>query len=244
MTSYSALAGRYDDLTGDVPYPELASFYEELLKSRGGSPREILDLGCGTGALTLILAERGYGMIGVDSSAEMLAAAARRAGERDFPVAPMFLCQSAEELDLYGTVDGAVCCLDVLNYIRPEELGEVFRRLCLFIAPGGVLAFDILSPERLRSMDGEISVDEGEYFLCVWRAEFDGDENALIYSLDLFESEGGLWRRNTEEHVEYAHGTEHIMRLAGEAGFENVSLHEGGPEAGGGRIYISAVRKR
>ena len=174
MSSYGFLASCYDALTGDVCYGEFADFYERVFRRADGEYWLLLDLCCGTGSLTWELARRGYDMIGVDLSADMLAQASSKWEETDFP--PLFLCQDAAELDLYGTVDAALCSLDGMNYIPPSALPEVFRRLGLFVRPGGLLIFDIRTPEFLRSLDGQVFVDEKEGLLCLWRAELSEEE--------------------------------------------------------------------
>ena len=126
---------------------------------------------------------------------------------------PLFLCQSASELDLYGTVDAAICSLDGMDYIAPGELPEVFRRLRLFVRPGGLVIFDIRTPESFRSLDGQIFVDETEDVLCLWRAEFAESENAMRYGMDIFSRAGKYWTRDTEEHVEYAHSPEFLKNI-------------------------------
>ena len=183
MSCYSALAPWYDRLTGDVPYGGIADLYEAEFKADGGKFRLLLDLCCGTGSMTWELARRGYEMIAADRSVDMLMQAQGKQGE--CRVRPLFLCQAAEELDLYGTVDAALCCLDGFNYIAPDVLREVFRRLHLFVRPGGLLIFDIRTPEFLRALDGQIFVDETEDVLCLWRADFDGAQGALVYGMDL-----------------------------------------------------------
>ena len=131
MSCYDALAPWYDSLTGDVPYGAIADYYESVFRSDGGTFRLLLDLCCGTGSMTWELAGRGYEMIAADRSVDMLMQA--QAKKVPCAVPPLFLCQAAEELDLYGTVDAAVCCLDGFNYIPADTLPEVFRRLHLFI---------------------------------------------------------------------------------------------------------------
>ena len=240
MSSYGPLAPWYDSLTGDVPYGAIADFYEREFKADGGEFHLLLDLCCGTGSMTWELAARGYEMIAADRSPDMLMQARNKS--RDCPVPPLFLCQSAEELDLYGTVDAAVCCLDGFNYIPPGTLREVFRRLRLFIRPGGLLLFDIRTPDFLRGLDGQIFVDEKEDLLCLWRADFDDEAGALVYGMDLFERRGRLWARSGEEHVEYAHEPEALSALLEVAGFTDVRLSGGGPQGGAGRLYITAKR--
>lgn len=239
---YGPLAGRYDALTGDVPYEAFADWYETAFARQGGAVHTVLDLCCGTGTLSLLLARRGYELIGADASAEMLSEFQRKAA--DLPpdcIRPLLLCQRAEELDLYGTVDAAVCSLDGFNYLPPASLPEVLRRLWLFIAPGGLLGFDLLSPARLRSLDGGCFVDEGEDFLCLWRGSL--ETGALRYGLDLFRRDrGGLWRREQEEHVEYLHEPERLQGLLEARGFRDVELRTDGPQSGEGRLFLLARR--
>ena len=240
MSAYDALAPWYDRFTGDVPYAALADTYERILNREGQDRLTLLDLCCGTGTLTLELARRGHELIGVDRSPEMLAVAQEKAAGMEGIVPPLFLCQEASELDLYGTVQGALCSLDGMNYLPPEELPELLRRLHLFIEPGGRLAFDFHSPEHLRALDGELFADETEDALCLWRGEFDEAENALIYGMDIFTREGRLWRRHEEEHTEYAHSPAMLTELLERAGFCGVRLLTDGPMCEQGRLYLCA----
>lgn len=240
MSAYGPLAERYDELTGDVPYEKFAETYEKLLRREGKSSLTLLDLCCGTGTLTALFARRGYEMIGVDASPEMLSVAQEKADGLDCPAKPLYLCQNAAGLDLYGTVEGAYCSLDGINYIPPEDLPELFRRLHLFIEPGGKFAFDMHTPEHLRSLDGGIFVDEREDLLCLWRGEFDREENALFYAMDLFRRRGELWQRDEEEHVEYAHEPETVCRLLTGAGFVRTRVIRDGVQSEMGRLFLCA----
>ena len=179
-------------------------------------------------------------MIAADASRDMLMQAASKAAEVSVP--PLFLCQDASALDLYGTVDAAVCSLDGMNYIPESELPEVFHRLHLFVRPGGLLIFDIKTPEWFRSVDGSVFVAETEDMLCLWRAEFDTEENAICYGMDMCSKSGSLWRRDSEEHIEYAHSPERLAELLEIAGFENVRLCCDCPQSDGGRLFITAKR--
>ena len=111
MSAYDALAGAYDGLTRDVAYARRADFLEKLFRRSRIGVHTVLDLACGTGTMTWLLTERGYELIAVDGSADMLAQAMAKSGPG---VPPLFLCQSMPRLDLYGTVDAAICCLDSL----------------------------------------------------------------------------------------------------------------------------------
>ena len=240
MNAYGPLAFWYDRLTLDIPYEAFVDFYEKEFSADGGEFKILLDLCCGTGTLTWLLAERGYEMIAADASPDMLMQAASKAAEVSVP--PLFLCQDASALDLYGTVDAAVCSLDGMNYIPESELPEVFHRLHLFVRPGGLLIFDIKTPEWFRSVDGSVSVDETEDMLCLWRAEFDTEDNAICYGVDIFSKSGSLWRRDSDEHIEYADSPERLAELLEIAGFENVRLCCDCPQSDGGRLFITAKR--
>ena len=240
MSCYGSLAAWYDQLTGDVPYSQFADFYEAEFARCGGEFRLLLDLCCGTGTLTALMAERGYEMIGVDASVEMLMQAREKCEGLSVP--PLFLCQDAAQLDLYGTVDAAYCSLDGMNYIPPEDLPELFHRLRFFVRPGGLVLFDVRLPEWFRSLDGQIFVDESEDLLCLWRADYDAAEQAVVYGMDLFERQGQLWRRSGEEHVEYAHEPETLKALLEEHGYRDVRLISDGPQGDSGRLFLSAVR--
>ncbi len=240
--AYGPLAARYDDLTGDVPYEALTNWYETAFARGGRAVHTVLDLCCGTGTVSLLLAERGYEVVAADASPEMLSVFQQKLADLSpGAVAPMLLCQRAEELDLYDTVDAAVCTLDGFNYLPPEALERALDRLRLFLSPGGVLGFDVLSPDWLRSLDGQCFVDEQEDTLCLWRAALEGD--ALRYGLDLFRRQGGLWRREQEEHAEYLHEPERLRAMLEAAGFADVTVDAEGPRCGQGRLYLTAVRR-
>ena len=240
MSCYRFLAPWYDKLTGDVPYTRFADFYEAEFRRNGGEFKLLLDLCCGTGTLTDVLSRRGYEMIAVDSSVEMLMEAQSKSAGLETP--PLFLCQDAAALDLYGTVDAAVCSLDGMNYIPPEDLPEVFRRLWLFVRPGGLLIFDIRTPEFLRSLDGDVFVDEQEDVLCLWRADFEEALPAIIYGMDIFSRQGRLWQRESEEHVEYAHEPAALQALLEQRGGHDGCLRPDCPQGDMGRLFITAIR--
>lgn len=222
MKSYSSLAQFYDSLTNDVPYKAIADFYESIFLKNDLRVKTILDLACGTGTLTCMLAGRGYDMIGVDASAEMLSVAEQKS--YGLFNKPMFLNQTMERLDLYGTVDAVVCTLDGINYVKPEKLRDVFHRVHLFLEPGGVFIFDIHTPSMLKSLDGEVFLDETEAVYCVWRTEFDEKENACVYGMDIFAREGKKWTRSREEHIEYAYEVQTLVDLLTFEGFSAIAL--------------------
>lgn len=247
MDCYTSLAGGYDSLTEDVQYEKRAAFLQKLLAKSTIPVHTVLDLACGTGTMTCLLAEAGYEMIGVDLSEDMLSEAA---GKTVSPgkIPPIYLQQSMEELDLYGTVEAAVCCLDSINYLTDARaLKRALQRLHLFVAPGGVFLFDVNTPCKLRSLDGQVFLDEREDLYCVWRADFDRRSRICTYGMDIFERQGKLWRRSLEEHREKAWEVEELKRFLTEAGFGRIRVWGDcrlrAPRQDEQRIYFSCIRE-
>ena len=245
MSCYGPLASWYDQLTGDVPYEQFANFYEAEFARAGGEFRLLLDLCCGTGTLTWLMAGRGYEMIAVDASVDMLMQAREKSLELKTP--PLFLLQDAAELDLYGTVDAAVCMLDSINYLTsPKDVRRTLERLRLFIAPGGMLVFDINSEEKLRGLDGQVFLDETEDVYCVWRADY--ARRLVTYWMDIFSRQSdGAWQRSLEIHKERAYGVEELREMLKAAGFTRIrvygDLRKTPPREGEQRIIFTAIRK-
>ena len=243
MDAYHNLAVSYDRLTNDVDYEATVDFYYEILKQEGLKPRTAVDLACGTGSVTTILAEKGLQVIGVDMSEEMLTVASQKAAEAG--QASWFICQSLQQLRLPKAVDMAVCALDSLDYITdPADCREAICRVYKYLNPGGIFIFDVNTPEKLRAMDGQVFLDEDDDVYCVWRGEFDEETNICSYGMDLFQRKGNLWERSFEEHCEYAYSADQLVGYLKAAGFTHIRVYGDrrmeAPEAGEQRIYIKA----
>ncbi len=236
MSCYHALASYYDRLTADVDYSRFADRYEQAFREDGGSFHLLLDLCCGTGSLSRVMSERGYELISVDASEEMLMEAREKCADLSLP--PLFLQQDVSELDLYGTVDAAFCSLEGINYLSPEDAALLLARLKHFIRPGGLLMFDLRSPDYLAALDGDTFVDEDDDFLCLWRADYDTELRALVYGMDIFSREGRLWKRSREEHIEYAHSVEQLSALLAANSFGRPTVTEEDD-----RLHLLSIRK-
>lgn len=247
MGVYEALAASYDRLTNDVDYEATVAFYREILAAEGLHPRTAVDLACGTGSVSVLLAKRGLRVIGVDMSEEMLTVAQQKADGLKNP--PRFVCQRLQNLTLPRGVDLAVCALDSLDYItNPEDCAEAIRRVYRALNPGGIFIFDVNTPEKLRAMDGQVFLDEDDDVYCVWRGEFDEETNICTYGMDLFQRQGRLWRRCFEEHREYAYSAQQLTGYLMAAGFTNIRVYADRrmelPGAGEQRIYMKARKGR
>ena len=243
MDAYHALAVSYDRLTNDVDYEATVAFYNEILKREGLKPRTAVDLACGTGSVTAILARQGLDVIGVDLSEEMLTVAMEKVMDMEQP--PCFICQPLQELYLPRGVDLATCALDSLDYITdPADCAEAIRRVYKVLNPGGIFIFDVNTPEKLRAMDGQVFLDEDDDVYCIWRGEFDKETNICSYGMDLFQRRGNLWERSFEEHREYAYSQEQLMTYLKAAGFTHIEVYAdrkfAAPAEGEQRIYFKA----
>lgn len=249
MSSYGFLADSYDELTADVRYRAWADYLEKHFNRASVPVCTVLDLACGTGSLTAELALRGYEMIGVDKSAEMLAVAVDKC--RDLPIEPpIFLNQSMEKLDLYGTIDACVCCLDSINYVtRPAALKRAFSRVHLFLIPGGLFVFDVKTPGALQNADGEVFLDETEETFCVWRADYSPRRRILTYGMDIFRARNdGTWDRGEEVHEEFAYTPDELEQFLKDSGFVDIrrwgNLKLRSPQTGEERMFFTARKEQ
>ncbi len=247
MNAYHALADSYDRLTNDVDYEATVNFYYEILAREGLKPRTCVDLACGTGSVTAILARRGLDVTGVDISEEMLTVAMEKVMDMEQP--PRFICQKLQELRLPRGVDLAVCALDSLDYItNPDDCSEAVQRVYKVLNPGGIFIFDVNTPEKLRAMDGQVFLDEDDDVYCVWRGEFDEETNICFYGMDLFQRSGDVWHRSFEEHREYAYSAQQLTGYLKAAGFTHIEVYADrrfeAPREGEQRIYMKARKGR
>ncbi len=247
MNAYHNLAASYDSLTLDVDYDAIVSFYLSILKKEGVSPRTAADLACGTGSVAVRLARIGMQVTAVDMSEEMLCVAAQKAGDMDN--SPLYICQKLQNLKLPRGVDLAVCALDSMDYILdPADCQKAIERVYKALNPGGVFIFDVNTPEKLQAMDGQVFLDENEDTFCVWRGEFDRQTNICSYGMDLFQRQGGLWKRSFEEHREYAYSQQQLVEYLKNAGFTGIEVFGDRrmtpPDERDLRIYLKARKGR
>lgn len=223
--SYSFFAQYYDELTSNVEYPRRAEYLLKLMERLGHVPGLTLDLACGTGSLTLELYCRGVDIYGIDSSVEMLSEARAKCADAGADI--LFLCQKMQSIDLYGTVDTAICTLDSLNHLRNgEELQKVMERVAFFMNPGGYFIFDMNTLYKHHHVLGnETYVYDTEHVYCVWQNRCHKDGRVDI-QLDFFEPEEGLYARSTERFSEQAYPLEEILERLQRAGYVDVQVFD------------------
>lgn len=227
MNSYTAFSDIYDTLMKeDINYEHIADFIENIFTLHGKNPDMIADLACGTGNLTIPLANRGYDMIGIDKSADMLSIAREKCTSNDV----LFLNQDMTKLDLYGTADAFLCMIDGINYIlNPHSLLKMFSRVkrC-FLNPGGIFIFDISSEYKLSQIIGSntfIHNDDKNFY--TWENRFLKNLKISDMYLNFFVKEGKLYRRFSERHLQRAYSADEIKSILTKAGFSKITLYDG-----------------
>lgn len=227
--SYGVFSEFYDALTANVSYDTVSQVLSSLLTRYGKSRGLLLDLACGTGSVSVRLAKKGYEVIGVDLSPEMLSEAQNKAYSAGQNI--LFLCQDMTALDLYGTVDAAVCTLDGLCHLPNEEsVQAALRKVSLFMNPGGVFLFDVNSVYKHRAVLGNNTfVYDTDDVYCVWQNTLLSDGVTVQMDLDFFEpvSDEGDYVRQSERFTERAYPRETLEAMLKKAGFTVLDVFDG-----------------
>ena len=248
MEAYTSFAQVYDLFQDNVPYEEWAAYLKELLKEYGAEDGLVLDLGCGTGSMTQLLAKAGYDMIGADNSEEMLEIAMEKRAAAGLDI--LYLLQDMREFELYGTVRAVVSICDSMNYILdPDDLVQVFRLVNNYLDPGGVFIFDLNTEYKYRTLMGENTfAEDRQESSFIWQNYYDEQERINEYDLTLFIREEGkeknLYRKYQETHYQRGYTLDEMKELIQSSGliFEtayDAFTHEA-PTEKSERIYIIA----
>ena len=221
--SYDLFAEYYDELMSGADYPARARYIDGIIKEHKPDAHLLVDLACGTGSMTVEFAAMGYDVIGTDLSENMLSKAREKS---DGSI--LYLCQSMQELDMYGTIDAFVCTLDSLNHIEDrEQLVLALSRVSLFMEPDGVFVFDMNTPYKHEHILADNAfVFETEDVYCVWQNEYTGDGRVEI-ALDFFERQpDGSYLRDCEDFAEVAYSVEETESLLHQAGLQLSAVYD------------------
>lgn len=222
--AYEAFAAWYDALNTAADYDRLAGKITAVLRGNGIDSGIVADLGCGTGELTLRLADAGYDMIGVDASPDMLnelREKMREQGRSDI----LLLCQNLTQLDLYGTAKTMVSTFDTFNHLAPVQLAAAIEKAALFLEPEGLLIFDVNTGYKHQQVLGNNQfVIEGEGERCVWTNSYDPGTQAVTINVK------GIYGDETvfeERFVEYSHSNEFLLNILGKNRLELLEITDG-----------------
>lgn len=245
MDAYTGFAYVYDTFMWDIPYEKWCGYVEALLKEYGVSGGLLLELGCGTGTVTELMAKKGYDMIGVDNSPDMLELAMGKRAESGLDI--LYLLQDMREFELYGTVGAVISLCDSMNYLlEPEEFITVLRLVNNYLDPGGVFIFDLKTGYFFEEIMGDATLAEtGEDASYIWENEYDRENDINRYDLTIFQKgEDGRFDRYEETHYQKAYTLEEIKAMITAAGMLFVTAYDAltknAPGEDSERIYIIA----
>ena len=226
MEAYTGFAEVYDVFQDNVPYEEWCSYVTGLLKEYQVMDGLVLDLGCGTGSLTGLMARSGYDMIGIDNSGEMLQIAMNKRNASGLDI--LYLLQDMRGFEQYGTVKAVISICDSMNYIMEyQELVEVFRLVNNYLDPKGVFIFDLNTEYKYRELlaDNTFAEDREESSF-IWNNFYDEEDKVNEYDLTLFVKEGELYRKFEETHYQRAYGLDQIQQAIRDGGMEFVAAYD------------------
>lgn len=241
---YEKFASVYDIMMADVPYEEWAQYIEELLVRHDCNPKIFLDLGCGTGIITQLFAKKGYEMIGIDLSEDMLIIARDKALESKLDI--LYLCQDMRDFELYGTVGCVVSVCDSLNYITSEEdLLKVFKLVNNYLDPEGLFVFDLNTEYKFsKIMKDNTFARTFDASAYIWENYYYEKEKINEYKLTLFIKDNNGYSRYEEIHYEKAYDIDTITSLLQEAGLKVEGIYHDQafscPKKNSERIYFVA----
>lgn len=244
---YGSFAAVYDTFMDNVPYDEWVRRYEEILKENGITDGILLDLGCGTGNMTLRFSEKGYDMIGVDLSMDML----EIAREKSEGTGILYLEQDMREFELYGTVKAVLCVCDSINYIlNQEEVEKVFSLVDNYLDPGGIFLFDFNTDYKYREIIGnDVIAEDRDEVSFIWDNFYEEESRINEYELSIFVREKeDLYRKYQELHYQRGYTLDEMKEALSKAGLVFLSAEDG--EEGGpvredtGRILVAAKEQK
>ena len=225
--AYTSFAKVYDTFMDNIPYEEWGKYLTGLLEEYGVKEGLVLELGCGTGSMTEILAGKGYDMIGADNSEEMLEIAIEKRERSGHDI--LYLLQDMREFELYGTVRAVVSVCDSVNYVtEEEELIEVFRLVNNYLDPKGVFIFDFNTKYKYQNVLGDRTIaEQRDECSFIWDNYYYEEEEINEYELTLFiQEKENLYRKFEEVHYQRAYTLEQMLRLVKESGLEFVTAYD------------------
>lgn len=247
MEAYSGFAAVYDLFMDNIPYEEWTDYVKELLAEEGIHEGILLDLGCGTGSGTELLAKAGFDMIGVDNSEEMLEIAMEKRAESGLDI--LYLLQDMREFELYGTVKGVVSICDSMNYLLDDEdLEDVFALVHNYLDNEGIFIFDMNTRYKYEKILGDNTfAEDREESSFIWENFYDAEEEINQYDLSLFvREEDGRYRKYEETHLQRAYAQKRVEELIKGSGLELLHVYDAftkqSPAEDSERIYFVCRR--
>lgn len=240
MDAYTSFAQVYDLFMDNVPYDKWCNWICDYLRKEKVEDGLILDLGCGTGKLTRLMAKEGYDMIGIDMSYDMLDIAREQEMFAQMEVMDqmeamdqgreiLYLQQDMREFELYGTVRAIYSSCDCINYLMEEaDVEAVFRLANNYLDPEGLFIFDVNTPYKYEKLLGDNTfAEDREESSFIWNNFYDKEEGVNQYDLSIFvREEDGRFQRFRETHYQRSYSLETLKTLIERSGMEFVAAFD------------------
>ena len=246
MNAYHAFALVYDRMMEEIPYERCGNFESEQRKKFGIGDGLVLELCCGTGTFTEMYDSKGFDMIGVDNSEEMLAEAVEKREQSGRSI--LYLNQDMREFELYGTVRAVISLCDTMNYLTEyDDLVNVCRLVNNYLDPNGIFLFDLKTDHYFKSIGCQSFCDADEEVSFIWDNDYDEEKRINSYALTLFvQEEDNRYERFDEYHEQRAFSIDEVRCAIEESGMIFLSAIDknGAPATKDtDRVYIIAREK-
>ncbi|KAB3535406.1 class I SAM-dependent methyltransferase [Alkaliphilus pronyensis] len=245
---YGRFAYLYDRLMAEVDYLHWVDFIQSIIQEYNINPKEVLELACGTGNITIPMAERGYRITALDISQDMLTVAKEKAIESNVHIT--FIQQNMINFCTQHSYEAVICVCDGINYVtNNKQLKSVFANTYKALDENGVFIFDISSYYKLSSIIANNTFGESLGDLVYLWQNFYNDEAALLeMELTFFqEDKEGLYRRFEEYHKQKAHRADEIVNLLELVGYTDIKVFGDfllqKPKDNTERIFFAAKKK-
>ena len=246
VDQYCGFAHLYDRLMEDVDYEDWANYVEKVMVQNRNKPHKILEIACGTGNVTIPFAKKGYNILGLDISKDMLMIAKNKALENNINI--LFIEQDMIDLELEEKFDCILSMCDGINYIVDiNDLMKVFQGVYNALEDGGVFIFDISSHYKIKNILGNNTFGENLEDLCyLWENYFDEGSNTIEMDLTFFIQDGKYYRKEEEYHVQRAYKVEEIIKILNQLDFKDIKEYDGftfnPPKDNSERIFFVAKK--
>lgn len=244
-TNYHSFAYVYDKFMDNIPYKQWCEYLTELFHRHSITSGTLVELGCGTASMSMLMADAGYRVIGVDNSADMLSLAENKTATRtDITLLNQNMC----DLNLHSRYDGIYCICDSLNYLLyPDEIALTFSGVEAHLKDGGIFIFDLKTAYFYKTVLGDqVFCDHQEDCSYIWENSYFEEDRINQYDLTIFarQSNSNLFERFTETHHQRAYELPEIIDLLEQSGLEYVTAYDAftskPPTPESERIYVIA----
>lgn len=220
-SQFQRIAAHYDALMAGVPYKYWVDYIEDILEHIDYHPQTVLDIACGTGNVSEILADRGYDVVGVDIAEDMIEVAKTKDGGVEYHA------QDMAELNLGGRqFDLAISLFDSLNYVTDtNKLRQAMKKIGQHLRDGSIFIFDVNTIYALQHhFFDQANLADDHYPKYIWNSEYDSSTRICKVNMTFEVLENGERVQFKEVHVQRGHSLEELTSWLVDASFEVLNV--------------------